>query len=132
MEIQKITHAQQNWEVPVNENFANLSADTGWVRLPILSPFDGQVLVRKYGNILQVNINIVRLEDVSSTSGIPIATIPSNILPENRNIIGIVAYTTNSNDISKLIIDQSGTIAFLSTNTFNPNSRIRFNKTIIC
>ena len=132
MDIQKISHAEPNWEVKVNENFNNLIADTGWNWLPVLAPFEGKVMVRRKGSILEVNVNISRLEDVSSSSGIPVASIPLNMLPANENIIGLVAYTTNSTDITKMIIDQSGTIAFLSTNTPTLDSRIRFDKTIIC
>jgi hypothetical protein len=130
MDIQKISHAEPNWEVKVNGNFANLTADTGWIPLPVLAPFSGTVLVRKYGALLEI-IGTVSRTIVETNKTILITTLPSNLIRSGVPGIGIIPYTESFNSFATLSIGADGKISFYSSESNQEEKAIKFDETII-
>ncbi|KRM92787.1 hypothetical protein [Loigolactobacillus rennini] len=128
MKMQQIAHAQGNWEKPVNDNFAALTKDTGWIRLSVLAPFSGDVFARKYGNMVELLGAVTRTKPV--TGFIKITTLPSNLLSNDFKGFGIIAYTARPHAYANLTIDTDG-ITFRDCTTDDIEAPMRFDKTII-
>lgn len=128
MKMQQIAHAQGNWEKPVNDNFAALTKDTGWIRLSVLAPFSGDVFAHKYGNMVELWGAVTRTKPV--TGFLKITTLPSNLLPNGFKGFGIIAYTARTHAYANLIIDTEG-ITFRDCTTDDIKAPMRFHEILI-
>lgn len=125
--ITKIDYGQQNWNEPINKNFENLDADSGWVSIPLLAPFTGDVYVRKLAHSVEIKGFVKSDEDLAMTYGTPIAKIPDGLSGTVDHYF--VAFADGNGRYARMRWIPTGELSLYDV-TPSGNIIIRFSKTI--
>ena len=126
--VTNISHGQANWDTAINQNFKNLDADSGYISLPLLAPFTGEVFIRKNAHSYQITGTIKSTEALSTITGTPIANIPANIAQSVKSVY-FISLTDGANGLARMVASGS-TISILSATTDITEMPVRFTQTI--
>lgn len=108
--ITNISHGQANWDTAINQNFKNLDADSGWVSVPLLAPFKGQLSFRKTAHSMTIYGKFSSTEEITAESGAPVA-----IFPKIGDSYYWVSLSEGRNAFVRLSLSPDGTLNFLDS-----------------
>lgn len=130
--ITNISHGQANWDTAINQNFQNLDADSGWVKVPLLAPFDGVLQIRRRAHYIDLWGVINATESIATSTGTTIVVFPDNLFPEDYNYADkyFTSYMDGVGGMARLCLTSKKELRYFSGSSDPVTLSIRISKMI--
>lgn len=129
--ITNISHGQANWDTTVNNNFSNLDSDTGYISVPLLAPFVGNVRFRKRSQVIEINGNFRSEEDIELGLGVTIAILPTNTIVGAHLSNYFIAFADGSTGYTRMALSPQGELKIFGSTIDTKTYETRFFTTTI-